>query len=221
MKYLKPFCLLCKTLAFLYITSSSFLNGAVVVSNLGNTFDIVLQANNIDYLAQKITINSVDQDINSVTVNGSKGSFTTNVTLEVQTDSGGFPSGISVGSFDASGIPDDEVHHTVVLPVNAPFTLNASTDYWIVMSANEPQVSWRSTLDLSSTGPGSTGEGAFSNNSGTTWAYLTGPDRNLIISLDATPIPEPQTYAAILACAFLAYAFFKRKSHINKKLCAS
>ena len=161
--------------------------------------------------------------ITSVTLTMNATSGTANgVVLRIFSDSSNTP-GASVGgyTFDSPAIGGN--HNA---PVNVTFTptssisLNANTNYWIVVSDPNSNSEWRYTS--SNTGS-STAIGGYvvrdasTTNSGGSWSIFT--NSPYLTEISASAVPEPSTYAAWAGVIALGTTVVLRRRKIRARSC--
>jgi hypothetical protein len=157
----------------------------------------------VDRLASDFITDGTPWKITSITADmgNSSGVVTHTVTFSIFRDDGSGRPGSLVSLFDTpASIPTGS---SGLFTATSPgITLQANTPYWLVGQVNQVTLgtaSWRFTLSQDNTGPFSTLPGTqtlFSPNSGGNW--LDGGAANQLFRLEGTPIPEPQTWFALL-----------------------
>lgn len=204
-----------KVLASFFI-ASFFLkstDAAIVISNLLNVPYLEQAVTSSRYVAQKITTDDQALIVDSLTVNARKFGSSVNVFVNIQTDNLNKPSGTSIGSFNTATIPTSLLFTSnALLSPQASILLQANTDYWIVMSADASKGAWKTTADLSSLVSLSFGDAAYSLNAGESWSYFTLPPVNFLASIEATPVPEVDSFIVLFGCFFFAAFLHSKKN---------
>jgi hypothetical protein len=157
-----------------------------------------------DRLATDFMTDSTPWTITSITAKMGNSSFLTThaVTFSIFADDGSGRPGSLVSLFDtpASVGPGSSGLFTATSP---GITLQANTPYWLVGQDNDVSpggtVTWRFTSSQGNSGSFSTLPGTptrSSPNGGGNW--LEGAAENQLYRLEGTPIPEPQTWFALV-----------------------
>jgi len=155
--------------------------------------------------ASGYTLDSVTVEINSVT--GSPSNFLLSIYSESSSDPGSSLEALAGTSPSAAG------NHTFTA---SSFALSASTTYFVVMTAtgspNGSFFNWEFTTsnsETSSDGWTISDRGHVSTNGGTSWSNPDGFSGKM--SIQATAVPEPQAYVAVVSICLVGLALNRRK----------
>ena len=181
---------------------------AQIVSNLGeatSTFPIISTA---AWRATSFTTDGLNYTLNSVTLSLLSADIPAgNVTPHIFADASGVPSGSALETFGSQTIGAS------VTFTSTGLSLSANTTYWLVLQATGLNSYWKATSSQNQT---STGSWTIGNNmlrstdSGATW-----PTTDTFIgkfSVQATPVPEPEHYAAFTALLLGGFAAWRRRA---------
>ena len=191
--------------------------GASVVSNLANSSsgNVLIGADGIEY-AQAFNTGNV------------AGGYDLQFIVVSMNDVSGTPASLEVALFsDNSGLPGNELAllsgsvspgtpGEYTYTPDTTFTLNSDTTYHTVLRAPGSGLDdffrWRATNDFSETGaPGWSLANQFStsNDNGANWNSF--PTLALLMEVNASPIPEPSTYAVLCGILALCLVMFRRR----------
>jgi hypothetical protein len=210
------------------VAQISAANAAVIYSNLGtpdSTTSVAIGYNssvntNVKY-AQGFTTGTGVYLLNSVDLAlGVTGFGNGSPLLQIFSDNSGKPGTDLAATFTNPTFGAQAVYN---LNLATPFSLSATTSYWIVLSdttsASQTKFNWyysdAFTQPTAQNGSGLTYlAGARSMNGGTTWA-TNDAFALTAITLNATTVPEPSTYAlAAIASSIMVVVGRRRKSTI-------
>ena len=207
---------------FIVCCSTSFLEAATIVSNLSETPGTGMRAGTLSGNDRQASTgfttgsNASGYSLESVTFNisditGSPSNFV----LAIYSDSSGDP---GTSSEVLSGTtPSSTGEHTFTA---SSFNLSANTTYHVVMTATgSPDNNFfrwgqnASNSETSSDGWTIADDGLTSSNGGTSWSGNDGISG--LFSIQATAVPEPQAYAAVVSACLIALAVNRRKRNAS------
>lgn len=116
----------------------------------------------------------------------------------------------NIGSFDEGTLAQSLTDYYFTLAT--PYTLAASTRYWIMVSVGDGLVGWGYSYDQ--TALGVAGEYLFNSSSSTATAYpnTDGPYQMLVSDTPLTSVPEPgRPFTLVVAFSMLAGVWFARR----------
>lgn len=187
---------------------------AVFADNLGQTSIATVQTLNnftgtqftTDASAASFVLTNVTLKITAVLATG--GTFV----VKIYSNSAGKPS-VSLGTLSGS---------TPTTSGNFAYTtgginLSASTPYWVVIEGTGVgQYQQSATSSPTVTGGWSISSGsAFSSDSGVSWVNSDAFGYRTQVSLSATAVPEPSTYAVLAGALSLGYVAWRRRRAIT------
>jgi hypothetical protein len=156
-----------------------------------------------DNSAATFTLNSVSLALNFA-------SGMDDFTVRLMTDSGSNTPGTLLGTLSGPVSPSGT---STFLYTASGLTLNANTSYWVTMGFTSGAGSY--TVPLTNTLAGATGpwtlNGNVSDFSGSWIAGGMGGANNLLLSVQASAIPEPSTYALLFGAGVLGLAAWRRR----------
>lgn len=183
----------------------------VYVSNLSQTYtpSSYTGVTATQWLAQPFTTGSTDTTLASIGMAFNSGGSGTGIVFRLYTAGSGAP-GTLLSTLSTAGAPASG--GTITFTPASAIQLSANTTYWAVASASSGS-SFRASI-TTATGETSADGWSIANNryattnSGTSW----NSGGNLLrISVSASAIPEPSTYAACAGVAVLGLAVWRRR----------
>lgn len=181
-------------------------HGGVVISNLGETFHNSATVDNNFSEAQSFLAGST-VTLNNVTLLLATTQFVSSSGLAVSlhADSSGSPAastlaGLTLNSGAGGSLRCDA-------PANT--TLTSGLTYWIVATASAPLVDWKATSSANQTGSSgwSIGDSHKERFGGGGWGIVSDA---MFLSVDATPVPEPEAVAWACGTGLLGFAGWRR-----------
>lgn len=186
------------------------------ISSLGDTFSSSIGVNVNEWVGIAFTTDSHSYTLDSITA---PIYYNTAGTLDAMlyTGTGNDATGSAFASFTYGAIPLNNAASVTFTP-GSPVTLTANTTYVFVLgAAGAGTWGWSSTAQNSSytTAPG----GAWTGGTTTTLSFdqgvSFGPFYTLTdqaqIAVNATPVPEPASYAALMGCLALGLVYVRRR----------
>jgi hypothetical protein len=212
-RYLLPTPLPMKSTLFLFaLLAATATAQTTYVSTLGlsSTGGVTRSANQFvggrfvtDNSAPTYTLNSISLALGSA--NGIN-----DFTVNLMTDSGANTPGTLIGTLSGPVSPTSTNNF---LFSASGLTLNANTSYWVTMGFTSGAGSYE--VQLTNTLAGATGPWTLNGNAGYfsgSWiAGGMGGANNLLLSVQATAIPEPSTYALLFGVGVLGLAAWRRR----------
>ncbi len=181
----------------------------VTTSNLGAGISWFYEVKSDNWVGQAFTTDANSYTLDSVTLNMGTATTTGGLfSVGIYSNSLGNP-GTLLKTLTGSTNPASDSNYTFT---SSGLSLTANNTYHVVASVSSglANYSWQNTSDTTETGPWVFPNYiTLSTNQGGGWAQ---GGTNMIMSVSATPIPEPSTYATMCGVLALGWAAWRRRS---------
>lgn len=181
----------------------------VTVSNLANDIgtSMLISTSNYTAVAVSFTTDSATYSLTSVTLHMGGSNTSSPLTVSIYNDNSGLP-GSSLTTLSGAN-PTSSGNYTFT---STGLALSANTTYWVAAATSgSGQYDWDATADLSQ-----------SNTGGATWTigdstqlFYSGSWGTITVSgmmsVTATAVPEPGTYAALAGLTALGFVAWRRR----------
>jgi hypothetical protein len=182
--------------------------GQVTTSNLGVLESYFYEIKSNSWVGQAFTTDANSYTLNSVTLSMRNATLSGGMfSVGIYSNNSNNP-GSLLETLSGSTSPDSYINYTFT---SSGLSLTANNTYHVVASVSSglANYSWVNTSDNSTTGAwGFPNYITLSSDQGVNWAQA---GTKMILSVTATPIPEPGTYSAIFGALALGVVVWRRR----------
>ena len=183
-------------------------HGGVVISNLGETPLLDATVDNNFSIGQSFLAGST-VTLDGVTLRLTLNPVSAGLAISLYANSVGSPASSPLASMSFHSGPSGGAAGLYSYDAPANLTLTSGSTYWVVATAAAPLATWNSTRSINQTGTSGWSIADDHKERGFGGAWQQGSD-SLFLSLDATPVPEPEAIAWACGVGLLGFAGWHR-----------
>lgn len=183
-------------------------HGGVVISNLGETPHLDATVDNNFAVSQSFFAGST-VTLDTVTLRLTLNPISAGLAINLHANNAGSPAASSLAGLTFQSGPGNGGAGLYVYTAPANLTLTSGSTYWVVATAAASLTAWNATSSVNQTGTSgwSIGDDHKVRGFGGAWGLTSD---TMFLSLDATPVPEPEAVAWACGTGLLGFAGWRR-----------